>query len=206
MPKKILIFDFDGTIADTVDAAREIYNKIAEEHHFPLITKENFAELRNRSAIENMRAFKIPLLKLPLIVKKVRAALKEEVAHLSAIPGAPEAIRELKAKGYGLYIVSSNSAENILRFLTHNQMTEFDGAYGVSNIFGKHTKIKQLMKEHAWDPAQVMYIGDEARDIDAAKKAHVTSVAVTWGYNTEEALRRNQPDRILRNPSELSSL
>jgi phosphoglycolate phosphatase len=52
----------------------------------------------------------------------------------------------------------------------------------------------------------VMYIGDEVRDIDAAKKAEVAAVSVTWGYNTEEVLTKNNPKIIIKTPSELSLL
>ncbi|MDP3963333.1 MAG: HAD-IA family hydrolase [bacterium] len=206
MQTKILLFDFDGTIADSADAAMRAYNEVASQNNYRMISKADLPVLRSRSAMDNVRDFGIPLLKLPFIVKKVRTALKKEIPNFKAIEGMAESLKLLKGKGYKLYIISSNSRENMRSFLEHNRIDEFDDIYSVSSFFGKHAKIKSLLKAHHWEKSFVMYIGDEVRDIEAARKADVTSVAVTWGYNTEKALAKNNPDILLRNPSELSSL
>ena len=144
MQTKILLFDFDGTIADTVDAAMRAYNEVARENNYKLISKENLPALRNRSAMDNVRDFGIPLLKLPFIVKKVRAILKNEIPNFKVIEGLAESLRLLKNKGCKLYIISSNSKENMRSFLEHNHIGECDQIYSVSNFFGKHIIIKNI--------------------------------------------------------------
>ncbi len=203
METKVLLFDFDGTIADTADAIVKIYNEIAREHGYVLISKQNLAAMRSKSVIENMRYAGVPLLQLPFIIKRVRDELRHEVANVKIIEGVKEAICALKEKGYKLYIVSSNSQENIKSFLEHNEIKEFEDVFSVFNLFGKHTKIKQLIKAYNWDPASVVYVGDEARDIDAAKRAGIGSIAVLWGSNAEDLLMQSKPDQIIKNPAEL---
>ncbi len=206
MESKIILFDFDGTIADSAEAALKIYNEFAQKNNYRIITKEDLALLRTMSAMDAAQYFGVPLFKLPFIARKVRAAFKDEIPHLKAIHGIVEQLPLLKNKGYKLFILSSNSKENIKSFLDHNQIKEFDDIYPVSNLFGKHVKIKNLLSANHWDPASVMYVGDEVRDIEAARKAGVIPVAVTWGHNTAEVLEKNMPDRILRTPSELELL
>jgi phosphoglycolate phosphatase-like HAD superfamily hydrolase len=206
MQTKILLFDFDGTIADTADAAVRIYNQIARENNFRIISNDILPELRNMSAMDAVRFFNIPLFKLPFIVKKVRTVLKDEVPDLKMFAGIKEQLELLKHKDYKLFVLSTNSKENIKSFLDHNQIKEFDDIYSVSNIFGKHVKIKSLIKSNNWDRSSVIYIGDEVRDIDAAKKAGIKAAAVTWGYNSEKVLAKNNPHMLLKSPSELSLL
>jgi phosphoglycolate phosphatase-like HAD superfamily hydrolase len=203
---KVLLFDFDGTIADTADVAVKLYNEIAQEQGYTVISKNNLATLRNMSAREVVTYMGVPMLKIPFIAARVRAALKDEVPNLKIIEGIREPLQLLKSKGYKMYIVSSNAKEHIERFLQNNQIMQFDGVYSVSNLFGKHVKIKSLVRTNHWDPLSVFYIGDEARDIEAAKKAQVVPISVAWGYNTEEVLAKNTPRMLLHNPSELAQL
>jgi len=64
-------------------------------------------------------------------------------------------------------------------------------------LFSKETKIKKIMDKHDLLPRDVIYIGDETRDIDSAKKAGVRSIAVTWGWNGRDLLRRHDPEYIV---------
>jgi phosphoglycolate phosphatase-like HAD superfamily hydrolase len=206
MSTKILLFDFDGTIADTADAFIKIYNTIAQENNYTLISKENFSTLKDMGIIDNMRYMNVPLYKLPSLSHHVRIALKNEIPHLELIDGIREPLTSLKEKGYKLYVVSSNSKENIQAFLEHNQVSVFDEVYSVLNLFGKHVTINKLIRANNWDRNQVMYIGDEVRDIEAAKKSGIRMISVLWGYNSEKLLSENNPDLLLRHPTELSLL
>ncbi|MCC7522899.1 HAD-IA family hydrolase [Candidatus Uhrbacteria bacterium] len=206
MKPKVLLFDFDGTIADTVFEVLQIYNRIAKDEGLRPISPAEFEKMRQMNASEVPAFLHVSILKLPFIVKRVRNELKKQIAYARPIQGVPEAIRSLKKKGNELYIISTNSVPNINTFLTKNTIHDFDGVFSVSDIFGKHRKILRLIKTHEWDPADVVYIGDEARDIDAAKHAKIASAAVTWGFNSEALLMAHHPDRLVRAPSELPLL
>ena len=206
MESKVLLFDFDGTIADTLEAGIRIYNEIARQSNLTQISKENLPTLRNNSAIDNIRYLRVPMTRLPFIARQVRAAMRRDVPNLKAISGIQQPLLALKEKGYLMYVVSSNSKENIHHFLQLNQIDIFDDIYSVPGLFGKDAKIRRLVDSHGWDRSRVVYIGDEVRDMRAAKKAGVMPVAVAWGYNTKEALARELPMLILQDPAELSSL
>jgi phosphoglycolate phosphatase len=205
MTKKLL-FDFDGTIADTARSGLKIYNEIALKKGYSPIEKTDLQILRDMGVLDIAKHLKIPLLELPSLVMKIREALRKEVTSLAVIDGMNDALRALKDKGHELYIVSSNSVENIKAFLEYHGITVFDGVTSVFDLFGKEHEITKLIDAKKWDHSSVIYIGDEVRDIIAAKRAQILSVAVSWGFNSVGALAKESPDMLLNDPSALTAL
>lgn len=82
---------------------------------------------------------------------------------------------------------------------------DFDGTI-VDNLDSVFAPLKKIIKELKINPGEVAYIGDEARDIEAAKKAGILAVAVTWGFEGEIPLRNEDPDYLLHKPKELLTL
>ena len=54
--------------------------------------------------------------------------------------------------------------------------------------------------------SDVYFVGDEVRDIEAGKKAGIKTIAVSWGYNTKDALAKEQPDYIIDTPLDLKTV
>ena len=95
----------------------------------------------------------------------------------------------------------------MLSFLIHHELEQFfDFIYAGTTLFGKHKIIKRLLKEKQLLSHEVMYIGDETRDINSAKKSQVKSVGVPWGFNSGEALAKHQPDFLINSPYELMKI
>lgn len=118
--------------------------------------------------------------------------------------GLPEALSSLKGRGVKLGILTSNSKENVELFLeSHGLSGHFDFVHGGSSIFGKGPVLKKLLRKLKLDPNTVDYVGDEARDVKAAKAARARAVAVTWGFNSPRLLSEAGPDVVLSHPSEL---
>lgn len=204
MIKKVIIFDFDGTIADTLDALVSIANCFAVEFGYVPITPEQLTLLRNLSSREILRNSGVSLLKIPFLVKKVKAELKNKIPELKPIPGMKEALLELHHHGYQLGIITSNSKENVTAFLKINELDNlFAFIYSGVTIFGKTTIINNLLKQKQLQSQQVIYVGDETRDITASKKANIKVIAVGWGFNSPEVLAKQNPDFLIHHPREL---
>jgi phosphoglycolate phosphatase-like HAD superfamily hydrolase len=92
------------------------------------------------------------------------------------------------------------------KFLQINQLNVFEFVCSEKNIFNKASKLNHLLKKNKLDPQNVFYIGDETRDMEAAKEVGVKTVAVTWGFNSEKALLERQPDYLIRQPRDLVAL
>ncbi|MBH8574066.1 HAD-IA family hydrolase [Nostocaceae cyanobacterium CENA369] len=204
MTQKVIIFDFDGTIADTVDALVSIANRLAVEFGYVQITEEELALLRNLTSREIIKYSGISLFKIPFLLKKVKSELKNKIHEFKPIPGIQEALTELKNQDYRLGIITSNSKENVTGFLKSNELDNlFDFIYSGVTIFGKTTIINNALRQKQLKPQAVIYVGDETRDIEASKKANIKVIAVTWGFNSPEVLAKQNPDFLIHQPSEL---
>ncbi|ALF54611.1 carotenoid oxygenase [Nostoc piscinale CENA21] len=204
MTQKVIVFDFDGTIADTVDALVGIANRLATEFGYKQITPEQLAHLRNLTSREIIKYSGVSLLKIPFLLRKVKSELKNKIHEFHPIPGIKEALTELQNHGYKLGIITSNSKENVTAFLNNHELDNlFDFIYSGVTIFGKTTIINNLLKQKQLSTQAVIYVGDETRDIEASKKANIKVVAVTWGFNSPEVLLKQKPDFLINHPSEL---
>jgi phosphoglycolate phosphatase len=204
MTQKVIVFDFDGTIADTVDALISIANRLATEFGYKQITPEQLAHLRNLTSREIIKYSGVSLLKIPFLLKKVKSELKNKIHEFQPIPGIKEALTELNNQGYKLGIITSNSKENVTAFLKNHDLDNlFDFIYSGVTIFGKTTIINNVLRQKQLQTQAVIYVGDETRDIEASKKANIKVVAVTWGFNSSEVLSKQKPDFLIDHPSEL---
>ena len=200
---KVIIFDFDGTLADTIDILLSITNRLSAEFGFKSATKEELAQLSNLNSWEILRYSGISLFKFPLLIRKLISELRSEISDVQLFPGIKEVLLELKSLGFQLGIITSNSRENVLAALENNNLQDTFTFIYSGSTFGKHKVInKWLRKEHI-NPKEVFYVGDEIRDIDAARKTGIKIIAVGWGFNSQEVLALHHPDFLIERPQQL---
>ncbi|MDD5133259.1 MAG: HAD-IA family hydrolase [Candidatus Nanoarchaeia archaeon] len=203
---KTIIFDFDGTLADTFDSFLKIMNNLAEEYNFNKITKQDIPNLREMGAKEVFKTLNISLFKLPSLTKRFRLELNKEIKNLRSTIPIKFTLLRLKEKGLRLLILTSNSKENVETFLKKNNLELFDKIYSASSVFGKSSTMKKILKLEGLRKDEVFYVGDEVRDIEACKKVGVRIVVVTWGYNSKNILKSSKPDFLINQPKDLLKL
>ncbi len=204
MTNKTIIFDFDGTIANTMDIAMEIYNNVAPEFHCNQADPKDKEKLRSKTGQELIKLAGISYLRLPFLILRVQKELHHRMADIQPITGILEALKEIKKAKFDLGILTSNSIKNVNVFLeTHGLHGIFDFIYSGRNIFGKDKVIRKVLKTHKITLNSAIYVGDETRDIEAAKKVPIPVIAVTWGFNSKEILATLQPDGMVDRPEEL---
>lgn len=204
MKYDIAAFDFDGTLADTMPWFNAILNAAADKYGFRKIDAAERDQLRHRDASEVLKFLDIPLWKLPAIMTHVRALMQEIDPSVPVFDGVPDALVRLKAGGMRLAVVSSNSLENVRCVLGPATAALFDDYECGAGLFGKAAKIGRLLERHDTAPERFLLVGDEMRDIDAARKAGVRVGVVAWGYNHVDALRERGPDELFMRAADLS--
>ena len=194
MKYRLALFDFDGTLADSFPFFVSVFNTLAERHDFKRITPEQVDGLRHGSAREVMAHVGMPAWKLPLVSKNFIALMRQNADRIALFDGVAEALRHLRQKGVVLSVVSSNSHDNVCQVLGEEIAGMIDYFECGMSIFGKTARIRKVLTKSAIAGSEAIYIGDQASDMEAARKAGVACGAVTWGYGTIESLRRCSPD------------
>ena len=100
-------------------------------------------------------------------------------------------------------ILSSNSFENVMQVIKNHSLDVFEFIHTTSRVWGKNISLAGLIQQKNLEKGKVVYIGDELRDIVAARKLGVKVAAVAWGYNSPESLSKQRPDFLLQRPAEL---
>ena len=205
VPFKLVVWDFDGTLADSLPTAVGIFNRLAPEMGYKPLA--DVAAARGMSTRQLMRQQGISLWRLPRLVRKYHEAAAEEADKLKLAAGLPAALAAIAGAGVRLGVLSSNREDNIRRCLRANGAEgHFAFVVGYPRLFGKGKALKRIIRAERLERSDVLYIGDELRDVEAAKKAGVKVVAVTWGFHTAALLRTGTPDYVVDDASELMRL
>jgi len=205
-PVGTLIFDFDGTIADTFWQGLEILNTMAPEFGYRQLSKEDLPKAKDMTTRQLMRFLGISGRRLPIIAHKGVRKLRSKINEIEPIAGMPEVLRELHARGKRLGIITSNSEENVGIFLKNHDLEIFEFVRSSSRLLGKAREIRQSMKSHRIQSGEILFVGDETRDIEACRRAKICCAAVSWGYNSRTALQAQSPHFIFDQPTELLSV
>src|SRR3989344_2186704 len=177
--KSSIIFDFDGTLADSLPLTMDIFYKWSKRDPLPDKTVQM---LRNKSVKEVLAYFKIPMWKVPGLMVKGRVDLGRRLAEVPLFADMDTVLKKLHSSDNQIFLMSSNSAVNVNKFLkSHKIDGYFTEVYCNTGIFGKAPVMKRIIQKYRLNPKNCYSIGDEIRDIDAAKKVGITSIAVTWG-------------------------
>lgn len=188
--QKTIVFDFDGTLCDSVPVLVDVLSVLSDEFDYQKIDKSKEQELRMMSAKSFiLNELKIPMYRILYFEKRARQEALKRADKLVLFDGVKEVIEKLQAKGYCVGILSSNSKEAIAQVLEREQV-KVDFIYSGSSIFGKHKILVSLLKARGLSKECVVYVGDELRDSDACKKVGIKMVAVGWGFNVPEAFAK----------------
>ena len=200
----VILFDFDGTIADTFDAILAIGNRLADEFGYKPVDREAVRQLQSLNTRQVLKQARVPIFKLPALLRRIRVELNAEIHKAKPISGIETALHALRQRGNHLGIVTSNSADNVALFLKrHHLETYFEFVSSGATLFGKSRTIRRLLKQKNLASATVIYVGDETRDIEAARKLAIKIVSVSWGFNSGEILLTQKPDMLVHQPFEL---
>src|SRR3989344_729732 len=204
--KKVVIFDFDGTLADTFPITSEIFKTIIKEYGYKEISNEDIQKLREMTPIQIISHFKFPIWKVPELIGKVRDKTADFVEHIKPFKGIKQMLIGLKNKNVKLGILTSNSKKIVDVFLKHKEFPKFEFIESELNLFKKPDHLKKVISKYKFKKDEVIYVGDEVRDINAAKHAGIDVAAVTWGYNKKQILQKNNPTYLVDSTKEIQGI
>jgi phosphoglycolate phosphatase len=205
MTYRHVIFDFDGTLADSWAAAVAIFARLAPRFRLtPLADPEAARTTPTRQLLKQMG---VSFWTLPRLVRAFYEEAAGEADGLRLFDGLPATLAELAGRGHTLGVLSSNREDIIRRCLSANGVEDhFAFVVGYPKLFGKAKALRRILKAERADRGGVLYVGDEVRDMEAAAKARVAAAAVTWGFHAESLLAAARPTYLVRTPAELAGV
>lgn len=193
MPYKLAIFDMDGTLSDSFRWFLSVINAVADKHKFQRVTDDRIDEMRSVGAGELVRMLGVPKWRIPLIVRDMRKRKTQQIDRIALFPGVDRMFAELKARGVIISVVSSDTEDNVRHVLgaLDDHVSHFACTAG---LFGKTAKFQRILDLTGISVDDTLSIGDELRDIDAAREAGIDFGAVSWGYTSPAALNARAPN------------
>jgi len=203
MAYRLALFDFDGVLADSAAWFIDQLPDLARRHKVLAPDAAEIARLRRLPTREVVKALGVSPLRLPGIATDLRKRMATDAGQIQLFDGVPAMLRRLHDHGTRIAVVSSNSESNVRAVLGPHASIVSSFSCG-SSLFGKSQRFVSLLKTLKLEPAQACAIGDEVRDVEAARKAGIAAVAVSWGYGATEALSGAGPDFVARTPADVA--
>jgi phosphoglycolate phosphatase len=201
-----LIFDFDGTIANSLNQFVHIYSLLSRKYHLKTITSDQAMEYRHLTVGQFAKILHIPLFIAPFLVMEGLHIQSKIIDQLPIFSGMSEALRKFKHQNIRLGVVSKNSKENINSFLIRENLDMFDFVHSEHSLFGKAKVLTHVINKYHLNSHQTYYVGDEVRDIEACRKTGIPIISVGWGLNSPEILKKYNPDYLVNTPKQLQQV
>ncbi|MBP1732723.1 MAG: carotenoid oxygenase [Deltaproteobacteria bacterium] len=204
MEADTLIFDFDGTIVDSLPVFKECVKELGTEFGYTI--PEAGLSLRDEDGPEALaRYLGLGDEQFPRWMESFHRLLSRRMDRAAPFEGMKDAMGKL-ARRFRLGIVTSNLEEVVRNILDREGIGSVDFIVSGSSILRKEVAIEHALSRYGLRRERVLYIGDEVRDIVACKKAGIRIIAVSWGFNSPEVLSRHAPDHIVDAPARLLEL
>lgn len=201
---RLAIFDFDGTLADSVGWFVGAVNQAADRFRFRRIEEGDMELLRGAHAREIMAHLGLSMWKMPLVAREMRRRMAADIERIALFPGAEALLHRLAEAGVELAIVTSNAEENVRRVLGPRTAALVRHYACSASVFGKRPKLRQVLRASGVPRAETICIGDELRDLHAARAEGLAFGAVAWGYTSPESLRANAPEALFETMEEMA--
>jgi phosphoglycolate phosphatase len=205
-PCPVILFDFDGTLADTFPRMERLLPRVARELRFRVPSPEEIRALREMRLPQILADLRIPWWKVPLVVWRARALLACGPVPVELFPGIAELLHDLDGAGVEWGIQTTNGLDLVRRTLRHNQAPEPGWIESGVSLSGKARRLRRFAQVRAIPPGDLLLVADETRDVQAALEAGVSVIAVGWGYNTPRALADAGASRIALEVAQLREM
>lgn len=195
---KHVVFDFDGTLADSEEVCFQLLNELAAKHQYRQLLRSELTALKMLPYPERLRHLGVPMMRVPFLAMEARRTYRLRMGSLRPFPGVHQALRQLIDMGCVLHVLSSNAVTNIREFLDRHDLDVFETLNCERNFFGKHIGLRRFLRSQNLHPDDVVYLADEIRDVDACRKIGLRVISTAWGFDPVERLEKANPHLTAR--------
>jgi phosphoglycolate phosphatase len=190
MSKKAIVFDFDGTLADTSRFVQEIDDT-------------DYQLLRTNTLWRTIRFAPFRAWRLYVLWQEAKRRIGARTNEVILFPGIEKLILKLYKEGWDIYVLSNNRRETVQTVMQQHNLTDYLTVLGQPLFFAKSIPLKRLLKRMGYKRTHMWMIGDEVTDIRAAKRAGISSIGVSWGLQYTKLLEAAKADAIADKPKDI---
>jgi phosphoglycolate phosphatase len=212
---KVVIFDLDGTLIDSIADIADCANTVLKSHGFPVISEERFKELVGDGFANLTRKILPPAElcseRIEQFTNEYRALYRERWHNRTTVyDGIKELLQSLQVGGYTLCVLSNKRDEFtklcVARFFPEVRFAEVRGEQPGTPIKPEPTAALAIAASCGVKPEECMFVGDSEIDIETGKRAGMTSVGVLWGFRPRAILESAGASCIISRPHDLLAL
>jgi phosphoglycolate phosphatase len=210
--KKLVIFDLDGTLVNTIADLADSVNYALQTLGYPAQPYEKFPYFVGNGIYKLIERALPPESRDEQTIRAVKAVFMDyymlhNTDKSTVYDGVGELLRALAGKGVALAVASNKVHEATVAMIARL----FPGI-GFACVLGQRdgvpTKpnpaiVAEILQTASATPSETLYVGDSGVDMQTAHNAGITAVGVTWGLRPVEELRQNAADIIIDSPMEL---
>ena len=197
---KHVVFDFDGTLADSEEVCFQLLNEVAAKHQYRQLQRSEVPALKMLPYPERLRQLGVPMMRVPFLAIEARRTYRLLMGSLRPFEGVRDLLLRLSERGCVLHVLSSNAVANIREFLDRHALDLFETISCETNFFGKHIGLKRFLRGQDLRRDEVIYLADEVRDVEACRKIGLRILSTAWGFDPIEKLEAVNPNFTARSP------
>lgn len=203
MKYNLVIFDFDGTLADLFPWFLTVFEDLAKRYKLPRLENADLENLRTFDVHQILKEYHIPLWKVVIIGNHLKKLMTSQISKICLVSGMEAVIERLAKEGVKLAVVTSNAEQNVRQVLGSRNLAYFAAIESGVSIFGKKNKFQKILKKTGIPASQALSIGDEVRDLKSSRAAKIPFGAVTWGYTDLATLQAHSPEEVFTQPDQI---
>lgn len=204
MKYKLVIFDFDGTLADSFPWLVSVLDQAADRFGYDRPGPDQIDQWRKVNARDMMRQYKVSFWKMLSISRFIHKQMARDIQQIPLFAGVDALLQRLAEQEIRLALVTSNSHENVQRVLGPRVSALIHHFECGVSLLGKQSKFRKILRKSGVRPEEAICIGDEIRDIEAARAAQIPFGAVSWGYTHVESLLEHAPQEVFASVGEMA--
>ena len=213
--KRLVIFDLDGTLLNTIEDLGHAANYALEKNGFathtlasyPFFVGNGVRRLITRVLPEEHRDDAT----IDRLLKDFREYYDEHCCDCTKpYPGMPELLRDLRDQGVQMAVASNKYDAAVQKIINHYfgdiDFVAIEGQKEGVNVKPDPSVVFAILAKARTPKREVLYVGDSGVDMETARRACVDSVGVTWGFRPEKELVESLAGTIIHQPSDVLSL
>lgn len=209
--KKLIIFDLDGTLLDTIEDIRYTLNSVLEEYNLEKIDRKNLIGKLGfgaRRLVELSIPKDNPYPFEPIFCKYAERLKNSSNERTFLYDGLDEVLKALKKDGYRLAVVS-NKPDDAVKVVCEQKL----GAYGFEFFMGNDAKlfkpkpdkscVEYCLNRLGVKKEEAIYVGDSEVDVQTYLNAEMDGIGVLWGFRSKDVLLEAGCKNVAEKPSDL---